>query len=857
MKRRNSGFITIIFRQTPLVALAGVILIAFFPDYIRNDSFSSSMRENNKPRSILDGAGDNGIKIPTVTVYNKKSVTVNKSASSPFFNRIEKPMQLAKESGAYVAEGIEVPLPIQVNGTEQAIEVVKITTDNNPRILFFYSESIIGVFSNCLLEEKVNLFKEAVKGKVRFAPEDVVQLGIEIKYDLSGSVVILVPQNWLKNEDITFSKRNAKNLNPNTFPSKVSGVLDLSAQVDKTYSPGDSLDSKYLLANLTLNTYGLVTTTGVRQTNESFHRGETNLVYSFSKNSELWLGDITSSSYSAPGNISGAGYFRSSNADSSGSFIKADSIEIPTLSRVYIYKNEQLIKELRANPGKISLNGLPIDAGNNIIRIVIEDIVTGKQTERTFSEFIALSGEKKGDYSYYVMSGKTRRIDNEEIEYSKENSFAGGINYGLTNSLTSGLSIQKIDYAGAASVNGSFSFPGFAVQLKATKQIDISGTQNEYVLRTSKSGNMSVLKNIYTEIKNVQRETGDPIYDDVVFTSNASFKPFYGFSSFAGYSKFHKTDGIEAASYFVGAGRSFRISRKMNLSGNIRNSSYSNGKPDNFEFSLTLTYSDHTEYGRFSSSMSENNNTRSIQAGLGYNDIKMSAGIGSNKKTDAISKSASISKQGYLGSVSGSYNQAGNSSSYSLKGQTGIFFADGVFAVGQPTRSSFLIISNDGIKGDFDVSNGGGKTVSEGKFFNTSVVTVGNYSISSFSATPREIDQMSLEASKSFIYQSEYKTGCAVFFKNSNRILAVAKVVDKNGNPIQRADITIICTTNGTETSQELFTDGDGLISFSADRGSKCVMKSDEYRSAEIDLDFMTKYKELDDIKLTKMESVK
>lgn len=766
----------------------------------------------------------------------------------------EKKIEQGEEPGK--KEGpiqVEIPVAVRINGIERFTENSIIAVSDDPKVIcLFYSAKVNKVLSDILLPGRLDLFKKTLRGGLRLTPDNLLDIGVKISYSQAGSIDLVIPPEWLTNESISFSSPSDFGLTPNVNPSAISGRLDLYSQKNHSETFYGASDRSYSTANLIINTYGLVTTAeSIINSDDGYHRREVNSILSPSGNSQIIFGDVKNMGRDIT-NISGIGYSRVSDPQNRGKSLTSQIIDIKSLSKVSIYINGQLTKEVQANPGVLSLSDLPISIGNNVVRIEITDVVTGQKTERVINEFLPLTGEPVGDFSLSLATGKERNLVNNEIIYSHDDSYFSNFNYGVTNNLTAGVFFRKNDSFSILGLHQNLILPKYSLGLSQFKNVSKFEVRDDYYLNASVTSFDKYINNVSLELKKSLFNRG-PIEGSLFgINFNASLKPVYGAIIYAGYNLSPDSSGSSLESYFLSLGGTLYNDRKFRVSSSVSDNIYKDNRPDSLEFRVYLNYSEQTDYGRVSARASGEKKTKSLSLDLSTNDTTLSSVVSNDVKTDETTKSVGINKNGHLGSIGAGYSESQYLRNYSIGGATSLYFAGSSFGIGKPTRDSFLIIDRDGDSGGLTVSNEGGGIMAKTTMIKSVVIPVSNRSVTSFIASAQNKDELPVGSTQNITFKSGFMTGAAAHVDGADKIYVSGRIIMNDGSPLRSSNTILLCSKEGSKISKELSTDDDGAISFTGEAEYRCLFQFNEMKSNEVILDTAANYKELGDIKLNR-----
>lgn len=814
-------------------------------------------------------------KVETVSQPSKKATKKSKKPKhhKPPFS----PLIRSEAPPSAVAEAVGVPagpteeiatdvfVPIVVNGRATGDDQVKIRASTSGEV------NLESIFGQVLLDhlERV-LSKEAMadlksKKLPQFLGEnDFKELEIGARYDVeTGSIAITVPEKWLKVAILDMEFFRDSKLIPNTDPDFISGFINarLGYQRYKGYAGDEYQDSKLFRYDGAVHALGATLQGGVVDDGEKIRRLETSLSVPFQDGTYMFIvGDNKYRNGRAINTPELSGYAFFKNAQYKGSQQQVDGgyIELEHKSKIEIYRNEKIFRTLNADPGKFYLSNLPLEVGQNIIRIRVTDLITGTTTEKVVEEYMPLTGVPKGEIEAAMAYGQTRRQDTGEIVYYGNPVTFAGLMYGVTNTYNlGGLGFLQGDYS-RGSIDQRLIQPLGTLSLlfnfSQTKNVNwgssIAGTY------TVSFGQKAFLRNIAFGY-----ERAGAGYQDAQFApdqgfakgrGNLTINPFGSSSIIAAYERSAQPSG-EKEFKSISMNQPFRFNK--NWSGDIGiGRIWGSESSDDFRLFLTLTYNDW--FGPVRGEASVNNDTLkgfSSVASLSHQtrDADYRASYISNAGEPSASEIYGT-KDFTRAKITGRAMSRSDGTRTGGEGlfETAIAFTNHTMTLSAPLSDSFLIFESEAPAGvEFEVLDSNSKSIAEsGSFFRSVAVPVHDFSTSSF--TPQFFDPsyFTLDSTQTTIYRAGYKSGSTKRLTSDDRILVMFKAVDEKNEPIVNTSGKVVCEKAQDVFYDALFTGIDGRTEYYAKRGAKCYVQFGNFKTSMMELNWPAKYRDFGDM---------
>lgn len=765
---------------------------------------------------------------------------------------------------------IELPIPFKIQDQVVANEIIKLKIKEVPEIAFIYSGSIKDIFRKRIPQTQYLVLENCIGNRPRLSPDELKICSIKATYDNSDSSVALVaPSDWKLDYDISFDKNKPQGPTVNLNNNFISGIVNLSGSSSQSQGNlvgGQANDAARL--DMSLSHDGIALQSGVSMLNGTSNRTETTFVIPNEDGSQqVWIGDL---SFSAANNIqipslSGIGYFKGIRNLRNGT-IDTGFFDFQNQTNVEVYRNEIPVLSTVFPAGRFNFKNIPLEIGQNSIKIIARDLVTGKVSSKEYSEYISPENKGKGGLEMSAIVGSERTTINTDgqIQYYGTTSYFYGLNYGLTKNLTSGLTLEKLNDLGLVAINNTYYMDNYIYRLSVGKSLSVSST-TQISAAVLRNGDLGPTRNISLDYQeNNSVSTSQIVIDGRSLTQNskqtslkASFKPFYGISSSASATVGMGTDIGHYNIVSANLGKSFRLSKRWSLMLSGGQSVSTIDQNNQANYSATLTYSEANEDEAqksltLSTSNSSGTTMNTVDARWAKNKTTIDAQIRQDTGFDTTTKSISASHEfEYANLGANAMSGSDNSSSRTIFGSTAFAFTESAFAIARNIPESFVIFKRDSDKSyDFGIKNNEGGSKANSSYLGTALMPVSNFSTSDLFATFASTEQFSIENSESVVVNTKFKTGATHILHSSDEILIIVKIVGSLNEALSQLEADLICTDGVKTEKKSIFTDQEGFVNFSVGRNKQCYIESDGARTDSLELNWPVKYKEIDPVVL-------
>lgn len=726
----------------------------------------------------------------------------------------------------------------------------------------FYAKVLLNRFQKRLTDEEMERLKNILQGVLTIGLEDLESLGIKCEFDVSdGSIYITIPDTWLKPTLLSFEIEAEDGLTPNRGSAPFSGYVNAVATRNYPDLRNSKISIDYLGLRGVFSAGGFSMHSGV-DIDQTARRTESAIVIPWDNGkSQLWLGDAR---YDINGaaqvpDLTGIAFYRKHANNSFDADLDAGTFEIRNKSRVQIFKNDTLLRSFESQPGKFTLNDIPLSSGDNLIRIVIHDSVTGEVTEKSFNDYLPIMTLPKGELDYSMAYGLQRSNGlSQEIVYDTASTFSSALMYGVTRYNSSGgqLIARKNHLKVTAQTNFNTSYGGFSgLVTESTKTNADSSRGYKGTIRYTKVFDDSWLNSLTVSGSSFDAnytETADSAASvdggsDSSFTF--SLAPILKLGISAGVTSLQQ-NGTTKNSYFTDLSRHFSINRNLNAQLSAGQSFSETGNSTRFLF--TLTFNDFFEGGSFRARETENQNRSSTSLNYQKGDYLFSLGSSASRHKDARVSSAGVIRRFDRAIISGNYSYAGDTrSSFTGKLETAIAFTNNTYAWTRPLSNSFIIFESVLSGAEYEITDKNGKVIAtSGSELQTYVMPVQNYSTSYFGSSFVDPQYFTLESSEATIYSSGFRTGTDVILSSDVNTYVMVIAQNEVGELIRNAQGKLDCKEKGASLTNSIFTNENGETNFFVRRNSNCQLKFDTLTSDTLDLSWPTKFRDLGIIQL-------
>ena len=761
-------------------------------------------------------------------------------------------------------KSLEMPIGLYVNNHYAGNDLVKVKTGAVVVAERFYSELILKRLKPFLIDEEFERLKEIFSSTQTASVEDLDAVGVKSSYDISdGSIHLSVPNEWIRPTILSFGYGDDADLEPNTMSAPFSGYVNTKLSRSFIENPGTAtVYNTNLNATGVISAFGVSAHSGLAVMNDKARRTESALIIPWSKGrNQVWIGDTryhNNMMISDYPEVTGIAYFRDHALRPQDYDIDAGAFEAKNNSRVQIFKNEVLYREFQRGPGKFGIQDVPLEVGENVIRVVIQDLVTGERTERVVNDFLPLQFVPAGDWSHAVGYGVRRSETTDGIDYSdKPTAFAGGM-YGLTKSNSVGGSVLAEDkYSKLTLIERLQTRYGAFAAILSRSEPDAGASGHRGTLQYSCQFKDSPIRSA-----SLSHSFDDANYKSsatVVANQRSSTSANFGFKPFAqtvvstGLSNV-KTYGSDINSAFITIGRNFRINRHWSV-GLTGGHVWSDRGSNDSRAMVTLTFNDSVLGGRAVArereSLERSETALSFQSPDDYSiDVNSSRIRDTGLRANNLRATKKFERAVVTGSYSGFNSEPGQSGSISI--ETGLAFTNKTYAWTRPISGGFIIFESAADRGiDYEVGNGSGRRVGvSGNLLRTWVVPVGNYTTSYFTSSFLDPQYFTLESSNATIYRSGFRTGTESFLLSDTNTYVTLTVVDANGAAVLNTHGEVVCSKPDDVIANMIFTNAIGETNFFVKRGAECHLKFGNTLTETLDLSWPTKYRDLGEINL-------
>jgi outer membrane usher protein FimD/PapC len=805
-------------------------------------------------------------KVETLIVVNsEKKPAVNNSSAKIQLISNQAAQALFGAPVVYAdAKATDIPIPIYLNLRNIGTELVKLNHGEKIEVDRMYVEMLVSDLEKLMEKEKFFEFKERTTGLNMITKEELDGLGIKVTYRIEDSSINMeMPNEWLKPFALSFNGFDYGSMSPNTYTAPFSGYVNTHVTAQSTSDINNNSDAIGVTMDAELTVKGVSFITGGNYYNRNYQRTETAFVFpwNFGQN-QIWVGDAkysNSSSVSYP-ELSGFNYFKKGIATDSHSELDAGLITVKNKSSVQIYKNESIFRTITVGPGNFHLSDLPLDLGQNTIRIVIKDLTTGEITEKVIEDFLPIYSVPEKQWEQVFSYGYHRTNGTEGIQYFGEPASFLGLMYGLnrqinvgTNIYNSGSYIRTAEEVRQFSAKGNISASinqsksetniiGPSVKLQYSKQeVAIPGIKSVSVSGEISGGGYA-------------RDANQVNLDAAkTATVNLSLRPINKFNFNLGDTLTETSDNL-ANTFFISAGRNYSINRNWAF-GMGGGKSWSNRDGEDVRFSLSLSYQDKIELGSVSAIAEQTQDRERLSSSFRAKD-DLSITAQANKPNPAnvkdSSSSLNLQKSYQRANVTAGVSNADHIQAGYIEVGTAIAFTNEAIAVSKPIGNSFIIFESLNPRGvEFDVNDSSSNILaSGGESLRAVVVPIRDYTEGIFSAGFSDPEYYTLESSKSTIYLSGFRTGATVFLSSDQRSIISGKLVDSKDQIIKQVMLNIECAKEDDLLLKSTFTNIFGEFQFSVKRNADCHVKVGDKKSESLDLTWPVKYRDIGQIQI-------
>jgi len=711
------------------------------------------------------------------------------------------------------------------------------------------------------MTKKIEEIKGALDGQKLVAPETLEALGYHVKYETAdSSVLIEVAEEFLTPINVNASDFHGSKLAPNTKEDFISGYLNIHASEilgqgqaasGRTIPFGASLDG-------TISTHGMSVLGGGNVYNDQFKRTQTALVVPWDLGREqVWVGDTTLSNTSALSypELSGIGWFHKPHPSNQHRDIDGGVVMIKNRTTLQIFKNEVLYKVIEIGPGNFQISDIPLDLGQNVVRLVMRDQVTGQITDKTITDFLPIYSVPVGSFESGISYGSHRNEDYLGISYFGRPVAYAGAMYGLNEVVNLGGSL----YAAGAYVQeseairyfqneGNFAFSvsqsenpqakGGAATLEYLRSlVPVSGVASISLSETVTSGGYYA---------NEFDTNGQP---SRVTTLNVGLKPIKGVGlSFGGLDIVDRTSSKDRI--FATLTKTYRFSKRWGLRFSAGDSHATDGG-DQGHFAIELSYSPYLDGKVLTNLATVTESTRGVSTT--YDDQK---GLNLRASTAQYNGSESVetrlqATQSYIhGDIGASVAQSNGLSTQEFELNTALVFTNHGFAISEPLQSSFVLIRSKNDRGVlFDVSDSNGTRIANsGSFLRSVAVSVPDWYNSEHSAAFLDSEYYTLESSKTIVFESRFRTGTTVSLQSESRAIVSGTLIDEDGKKLKATFLKFVCSKPDDLLTDVGLSDQNGEFQFQVKRFADCHIEAKGKGSPSLDLSWPVKYKDLGDV---------
>lgn len=752
----------------------------------------------------------------------------------------------------------DIFLPIIINNRNTGEDQVRIKTTNdglvdidqiNADIFFAHLEMAVSV-------DQIDLLKKKLTSRF-ITKAEIEESGIQVRYNIeSGGLMIDVPNTWMKTSVLSMEFFRDSKLIPNATPDFLSGYLNLRGnRKTSSFENGQpALDQTLLSYNGAIHSLGATVVGGGIIEDGKHKRRETALIIPWDEGYKMFLyGDGTYTNYTSINTpeLTGTHFYKKSKMQKDHQEIDGGHIELEHRSTIEIYRNAQLFRTIRAEPGKFYLSNLPLQLGQNVIRIVITDEVTGMKTEKIVEDYLPLYGVPRGEIETAFVQGFSRNDVESEIVYTGPRITFFGVMYGITNTLNTGFtSYQQEDYTRVALDErlltrfGNFSFQFLSSETKnfqwGTAGIGsfASNGINQYLIR-----NFSF--SYERAGSGYEPSPKAKAFGYAKTRLTAAFVPYKNISLSTTYENLAE-EGVIDDAFFVSVNRPFKINN--NWSGGVSLSqAWGTNRPDELKINFSLTFSENIWSGRFSS-MAENTkdgtSTRTNYVRKG--DVDYSASFSSTNKNDRITD-LSAEKNFNKGRLAARFvDQSSGRKTADLLAETAIAFTNKAIGLSQTLNESFIIFkSGADPSAEFEVLDQNARPImNNGSFWSSIVIPVRNFSTVTLTPGYTDPAYFTMDSSSNTIYQAGFKTGSTKFLTSDDKMLALMRIVDPEGNPVINTSGKVVCEKATDVFYDSIFTNLTGDTEFYARRGASCKVVFNTMSTDFLDLTWPSKYRD-------------
>jgi hypothetical protein len=763
------------------------------------------------------------------------------------------------------ASGADIPMPVFIEFRNIGTELARVTQAANIEIDCVYSEMLLADLEPLMEAAPYEKLKAGVSGSPVATREGLRALGLRLVYQADGAAIrIEMPHEWLRPFVLGLGE-DPGSLRPNLAPAPISGYVNLRASeqaaVGSATQPG-------LAAGPAASASGVVSARGAsliggaNYSSQALARTETAIVVPWDKGlSQLWLGDARYSNASTiqyP-QMSGASYFKKARASNDHSEIDAGVISAKNKSKIQIYKNESLYREMEVPPGDYRLSDLQLDLGQNAIRIVVRDEATGEVKERLINDFLPLYSVPRGEWEGVASAGFRRSSDAAGLAYSAYPAAFGGFAYGVSRVTNAGLDAYSSSAVSRLTEELRLFQNIGSLALSVSQSASASGADGSSVKAAYvKSNGLAAGLESVSISEELQSPGYSPAAQSLIepppnpgaataTSVNVGLQPIWRVAAGLGYTGI-RSEPITSDSYYANLSKSYGIDRHWSMSVTAGKLWSDQGASD-VRLLVTLAYADVASAATTKGLASVGSSQNLARASYADdNRLLVSAeASGPPGASGPTTQSVSAKKAYSSGDVGGGVANIGGETVATAEIATGIAFTDRTAAFTRPLSGGFIIFESRADKGaEFDVSSdSGGAAASGGSAFRAVAVPVPDYSISSYSAAYSDPAYFTLESSRAYIYQSGFKTGSSVFLASDPRSIVSGTLLDERRRPVAQAFADISCLSPTDSLEGKVLTNGLGEFQASIKRGASCRLVIDDKKTDLLDLSWPVRFRNL------------
>jgi outer membrane usher protein len=769
----------------------------------------------------------------------------------------------------------EIPISVYLDRRRLGTEMIKLKPGETVTVERLYVAALLADLKKVLDSGAYERLREQLGSVTFVSGKDLESLDVIATFRVEDSAVeISVPKNWLNPTLVSFNRSDESDIEPNVFTAPFSGYVNFDvtkrylspyraseADLSAPYPNYTSVDAQGVLSakNVTLQS-------GFNKYENVFNRTETSLVipWNLGLNSVV-LGDIkydNAMAVPAP-ELSGVGYYRRSALKTEHLEIDAGVVDVKNKSILYIYKNERLYRTLDVPPGKFQMSNLPLDLGQNVIRLVLKDQVTGEETERVVTDYLPLYSIPYGDWEHAIVFGSKRTNDIRGIQYLDQPVTFAGVMYGLTRQINVGGNFYNDPgyrrYSNELRLFTNAGTFGFGVN-HSNRDFYPDGTSAHVEISKNGFGNSALqsaavrysLMDTTYKAGLTDNSNGGRTESSLNLGIRASQRVALGLGA-----TFLNGENESLETYFATLGSKFKPSKhwQIDLSGGYY---LSNGKSEEYKFLVALKYEDVLKNDAHVSALVERTQEHLAEQAryLKQDDFSVTGSNSKQIKTGSTIASVQAEKKLPIAILSGEVmsTDEGQTSAATTTLSTAFAFTNETIALSRPISESFLIIESKNKRGvEFDVNDSLGRPIETGgKYLRGVVLPVSNYGAGIYSPSFQDPNYFTVESSEGVTYMPGYKTGAAYFLVSDDRILLNGFLVDEKNNHLKDIRGELICQDKEDALTDTFFTKAEGDFEVYVKRGALCRLKYGNAVSEPLDSNWPTKFREVGTIELRK-----